>query len=361
MKKIYVNAFTSENFGDDLFVRTLCERYPEHRFFLQCEAGEDRAFLNIPNLTVYNRSAKWGKFRARARKWITKLGLCPFFAYDAQVYIGGSIFIEFQDPVSYNSYFENLYSSKLFPKLPYFILGANFGPHHTEDFVEKHKEYFTSQVNDLCMRDKKSYGLFQDLPNVRYAPDILCTYDVPAGKEKNLILISCIFNDGREEISQFSNDDYERKLTELCEYYISLGKEVCLLSLCNLQKDHLMCQRVKEHFSEKVTVADYQGGIDKVVDLFARAEYVIASRFHAMILGWLAKTPVFPIYYSNKTINVIRDYGFDGTYASILDFPSLSCEEIDQNRLNGYLFGTETLQAEAQKQFLKLDEFMQKS
>ena len=99
MKKIYVNAFTSENFGDDLFVRTLCERYPEHRFFLQCEAGEDRAFLNIPNLTVYNRSAKWGKFRARARKWITKLGLCPFFAYDAQVYIGGSIFIEFKNPM----------------------------------------------------------------------------------------------------------------------------------------------------------------------------------------------------------------------------------------------------------------------
>ena len=134
-----------------------------------------------------------------------------------------------------------------------------------------------------------------------------------------------------------------------------------MLSLCNLQKDHLMCQRVKEHFSEHVTVVDYQGGIDKVVDIFARAEYVIASRFHAMVLGWLAKAPVFPIYYSNKTINVIRDYGFNGSYASILEFSELSCEGIDQNRLNGYLFETAALQTEAQKQFLKLDEFMQES
>lgn len=360
MRKIYVNAFTSENFGDDLFVRTLCERYPEDRFYLQCEKNEDRAFLNIPNLTVYNRSTTLGKWRARLRKWITKLGLFPALAYDAQVYIGGSIFIEFKNPVSYESYFQKLYASKLFSKLPYFILGANFGPHDTEQFVTKHKEYFISQVDDLCMRDQKSYALFRELSNVRYAPDILCTYQMPKKKKDNLILISCIFNDGREEISQFSNDDYEKKLTELCRYYLSLGKEVCLLSLCNFQKDHLMCQRVQQHFDKQVSVVDYGGDLDKVIDLFARAEYVIASRFHAMILGWLAKTPVFPIYYSNKTINVIHDYGFEGDYASILEFPELTCEQIDNNRRNQHLFDIEPLQTEAQKQFLKLDDFMKK-
>ena len=358
MKRIFIKAFTAENLGDDLFVKVLCERYPMHHFYISARALHDRALKAIPNLTVFSRSATKGKWLRRIKKVIGKLGFDIDFAYDAQVYIGGSIFIEFKDPSSYNFYFKTLYNSRKRPQIPYFIIGANFGPYETEEFIEKHKYYFLHQVDDICMRDLNSYHLFSELPNVRYAPDILCTYQLPAAPKKNMILVSCIFYDSREEIRQFDNDAYEKKMIELCEYYIAQNKEICLLSMCSPQQDHVMCQRIKNKFANHVTVVEYRGNIDEVTRLFSAAEYVIASRFHAMVLSWIAKTPVFPIYYSDKTLNVIKDYGFTGEYTDINEFSSLSCEQIDANRLNSYIFNPEKLQTEAQNHFLKLDEFL---
>lgn len=359
MKKIYIKAFTATNLGDDLFVKVLCERYPQHHFFLECTKEHAAAFCNIPNLTLFDRSAKFGKFHQRVRKYCTKLshriGIRMPFAYDAEVYIGGSIFIEFITPAIYNYYFERLYSSKLCKGIPYFILGANFGPYQTKDFLEKHETYFSEQVTDLCFRDKQSYTLFRQLPNVRYAPDILFTLKMPVLPKKELILISCIYDNDREEIGRFDNVSYESKLRELCEYYLSLGKEVCLLSMCDKQGDFQMCENVKNYFPQNVQTINYLGNTEEILRLFAQAEYVIAARFHAVILGWISKTPVFPVYYSNKTLNVIHDYAFQGDYASINDFCNLSCDAIDQNRSSGYIFNSEPLQADAHNHFKHLD------
>ena len=48
---------------------------------------------------------------------------------DAQVYIGGSIFMEYPTWKNIVSWWD--YQSKL---LPFFVLGANFGPYHTEEY-----------------------------------------------------------------------------------------------------------------------------------------------------------------------------------------------------------------------------------
>ena len=292
----------------------------------------------------------------RLQKYSRKIGFDVSFAYDAQVYIGGSIFIEFQNDLQYGGYFKNLYSTRIRPEIPYFILGANFGPYVTESFIEKHRDYFRYQVTDLCLRDQESYKLFQDLENVRYAPDILCTYQLPVCSKKNLVLISCIYNQSREEIQAFDNDTYAKKMAELCSYYLNLGKEVCLLSMCSRQQDFEMCQKIQSCVNGQVSIAEYNGDLKYISELFASAEYVIACRFHAMILGWLANTPVFPVFYSNKTQNVIRDFGFSGAYTSIGDFASLSCEQIDANRKNNLIFDIDAMKQAAEKQFLKLDE-----
>lgn len=358
MKRIFVKAFSVTNLGDDLFVKILCERYPDHRFYISALEEHDRAFQTIPNLTVFNLSSRKGKWIHRFQKWGKKIGLNIEFLYDAQVYIGGSIFIEFHDPITYHGYFKNLYSTKTIQNIPYYILGANFGPYYTENFLEKHKTYITYQVDDLCVRDKFSYELFKELPQVRYAPDILCTLKLPTAEKKNMILISCIFSDAREEINAFDNDLYEKKMVDLCNYYIGQNKEICLLSMCNYQQDQIMCHRICSHFQSNVSVVEYQGNIDEILQLFASAEYIISSRFHAMILGWLAKTPVFPLYYSNKTLNVILDYGFKGSYTNINDFHALSCQEIDNNRQTQYIFDIEPLAADASNQFQVLDRFL---
>ena len=358
-KKIYITAFTATNFGDDLFVKVLCDRYPQHRFYIDCYDSEDTAFESIPNLTILNRGNAKGKWMERLQKYTGKLGFFVDFTYDAQVYIGGSIFIEFQNDLQYNGYFKNLYESKIRPDIPFFILGSNFGPYHRPDFVEKHREFFRYRVKDLCMRDLASYELFKDLENVRYAPDVLCTCTLPKVPKENLILISCIYDQNREESHSFDNDAYAKKMTELCRYYASLGKEVCLLSMCSQQKDTLMCENIRQLLDQEVRIVGYNGNIEEILQLFSAAEYVIASRFHAMILGWLAGAPVYPVAYSNKTTNVIQDFGFSGSFSSVEEFCSCSCEQIDANRLNNVVLPMDTLRTQAQAQFLKLDEFLQ--
>ncbi|MDY0404730.1 hypothetical protein P5G51_004325 [Virgibacillus sp. 179-BFC.A HS] len=34
MKKVLIHAYTHFNFGDDLFIQILCERYPQTSFYL---------------------------------------------------------------------------------------------------------------------------------------------------------------------------------------------------------------------------------------------------------------------------------------------------------------------------------------
>jgi len=357
-KRIYIKAYTNVNVGDDLFVKILCDRYPNTKFYINCSCNKDNAFENIKNLTIMNRTHFKGMIINNFKKLIRKLRIDVNFPYNGQIYIGGSIFIEFTDSEIRNYYFKNLFDSKQSKNLPYYIIGANFGPYNTHEFVEKHKEYFTKQITDICMRDYNSYSLFKDISQVRYAPDIVFTYNMPVFPKKRRILISCIYNDGREEIESFNNKDYANKMIALCKYYLSIGKEICLLSMCNNQKDQIMCYEIKQHFPESVSVIEYNGNLDEIINLFASSEYIIASRFHAMVLGWLSQSPVFPISYSNKTNNVISDLDFKGMYTTIGNFPSLSCEEIDANRLNSYIFRIDSIKYEAEKQFLKLDNFL---
>ena len=359
MKRILMNAYCKTNLGDDLFVKILCARYPEHRFYLSCSRYDDRAFEEIPNLTIMNRTHLKGMLIQNFKRLLGKLGIQTNFPYDAQVFIGGSIFIEEKDEGKEVPYSQALYKQKITPNIPYFIIGANFGPYDSEAFVQLHREYFEKNVDDLCMRDLESYNLFRDIKKVRYAPDVVFNYRLPACKKEDLILISCIFNDGRIDFhDKFDNDAYEKKMVELCRYYLSLGKKICLLAMCNHQQDFVMCRKIQSHFKEGVFVEEYTGDIEKTIKLIASAEYVIASRFHAMILGWLANTPVFPIAYNNKTMNAVTTYHFQGNYTTIEEFSQLSMEEIDRNRTNQYIFDTEPLKMEAQKQFDGLDRFL---
>ena len=52
------------------------------------------------------------------------------------------------------------------------------------------------------------------------------------------------------------------------------------------------------------------------------AELVVASRFHAAVLGFTLETPVLPVVYSKKTINVLKDIGFLNHYINIKEIKS---------------------------------------
>lgn len=56
MKKVVLEAYTHANLGDDLFVKTICERYPKVQFYLQVAPGFDKGFSTIENLHIIKKT-----------------------------------------------------------------------------------------------------------------------------------------------------------------------------------------------------------------------------------------------------------------------------------------------------------------
>lgn len=112
---------------------------------------------------------------------------------------------------------------------PYFVIGSNYGPASSESYLRECRERF-SRCTDVCLRDRRSYELFSDLSQVRYAPDLVFGLPVDrssgsSGKE-DLVVFSLInLNDTditRKAISGY-HDVYIQSMSELCREFIRRG------------------------------------------------------------------------------------------------------------------------------------------
>ncbi len=306
---IYITAYFANNFGDDLFVRYLLRRYPTEKFYLcasnpmilQCFRTENNAVIICRFKSYYlrlkNRLTHYkGPFRDYRN----------FRKADAVVRIGGSVFIESEGWKERYSYGQgnNL-----------FILGANFGPYYTEEY-KKAVESIISNSLDCCFRDKYSYEMFSSLKQTRYAPDILFGY--PEGNTEpvsDCIGVSIIDCSDRKKLSQYTTT-YETGMADICNYYMKNGKRIKLFSFCSSEGDKNAAEHIRSHLNDPAgaDVIEYTGNIDEFMQEFCSCSLIIATRFHAMILGWKLGKRVFPVVYSDKQAHVIRDLNYQGVW-----------------------------------------------
>ena len=103
--QIYLNAYLEKNFGDDLFVKIIVDRYKKHTFY-----AISNSYKTIDNLQIYKNTLKM--------RILNKLGLKEkvyINSKDISVSIGGSMFIEGLSPVE---------RKKIYGNNPYYILGS---------------------------------------------------------------------------------------------------------------------------------------------------------------------------------------------------------------------------------------------
>lgn len=321
VKRVFLYAYEKVNFGDDLFVRTIANRYPNVKFYLWSTRNNFRTFSDVKNIKVVAQNSR--KFDII--KMIHSSLPSKFKSYlenkcDAVVYIGGSIFIEYNSWKQILTWWEweaqnrNLY-----------VLGANFGPYKTEDYRNKLSSIFEN-MQDVCFRDMYSFNLFKDNKNVRYAPDILFNCKMPICSKKRQIFISVIDcekrNSGFDIICQ-KQDLYLELLVRYIELFSSKGYKIVLSSFCEMEGDNIAINKLCVLLSEKkeitnISVISYNGtNTNELLSAIAESKFMIASRFHATILALVSKIPVLPVIYSDKTINVLNDVGFKGNYIDI--------------------------------------------
>lgn len=282
---VFLDAYLFNNLGDDLFVDLLIQRYPDIHFTILSHMYQNPA----GNITIR---------RHKLLRRMIKKSLQNHYANASRavITIGGSMYMEPGDK-----------PACLFqPRVPYYIIGINFGPWHSQGYFQQAQALF-GQSRDVCFRDQASWQLFAHLPQARLAPDLLFAWPFAQVQAKKQVCISLM------DVS-VNQEAYYQLLKDLAEKRHAAGYKIVLASFCQIQKDEAACLKLAGMLDFDVSFAFYTGERKDMLETLQESEVIIATRFHAAVLGLAAGRKVMSIAYSDKTAHVLDDLGFAGQY-----------------------------------------------
>lgn len=338
--KIYLNSYLENNLGDDLFVKILLERYKNHQFY---SITTNKTYNNrFKNLNVFSQPF--------IVKIIKKFGLKKIFANkcDIAITLGGSMYIQQKGD-------EN--RSLSIGKKPHYILGANVGPYSTQKYFEKVYTLF-QEAEDVCLRETYSYELFKDIKQVRKASDIvfsLNSKNIPKLPTSKVVLFSVISCANKSSIE--FQEKYEQLIINMIHLYADLGYKIKLMSFCKLEGDEEAIKRIKSKCKIDINEYFYTGNIDEALLVIKQSQIIVASRFHAVILGLLFNKVVVPITYSDKTINVLNDLDFKGPIMDIKEISKIHLNKLTDEFLS-YRLDITKAKANSVQHFAVLDKLL---
>lgn len=356
-KNVLVLAYYSMNFGDDLFLKVLIDRYPNVNFdLLTANRNYNNIFDKYDNVKIIYtyRDVKIGSMKFNLFFKIHDF-LLKFNKYDAFINIGGSIFMQ---SAAWNfKFLERQYLLSKFKEnnKKTFIIGANFGPYEDKNFYEKY-DTLLGGFDDVCFRDKNSYSLFKELNNVRLAPDVVFNLKAKSYITiKNSVGLSIIDLRNRK-VLQKHHKKYINKIIEIILYYMKNNYTVKLFSFCENEGDLKAIKEVLEKIDKNnlLKVINYNGNIDVFIKEFKECETIIGTRFHSVILSLLFNQNLYPLIYSMKTLNVLRDLNVDNSYTLIEEIENVTPSSVNNSSKINKLQDFETV-FKAEKQFEKLD------
>lgn len=324
-------GFCGHNVGDDAFFDMLFKRYPDTMFYVLLEPSYAEFFLRYPNVRFYDATRPdIIKINAFGEKFNQKnlfekllLKIC-----NGVVHIGGSIY---QQIGNWQLDFVIRQERKLSGK-KFFAVSNNFGPYTDNSFRDMWAGEF-KKWTDICFRDKYSYELFGDIPTVRYAPDLLFSFPVAKKESEKKVSVSVIDTLAPfRSIEKSTAEAYENKIVELIKRFSSDGYAVSLLSFCAFEGDNAAADRIlaalPEEISSNVKNVVYSNNLSEITNEIATSEYVVATRLHAMILGYIAGKKVLPICYGDKMSNVISDLTLSESVITLDKLSSLTADEL---------------------------------
>lgn len=362
MKKILVDAYTNLNFGDDLFLKILFDKYPNVKWILDIK---DKTYKDIyKNYNNVKVKSFLFEFKKKVkRKLKIKEGKNIFNKYDALVFIGGSIFMQNQGWQYRLNSRKILIKSFIEKKAPFFVIGSNFGPYEDKVFLNEYKEIL-SKAEDVCFRDTYSYEKFKEYKNIRVEPDIVFQLKPKnIEKKKKSIGISLIELKDREDLSEY-REIYIKKIKDIIEAGVSRGYNFTLFSFCERQGDlqiiNDVVNLINNKYKKQISIVNYNGNIEEFLVKFESMENIIGTRFHACILSQVFSQGLYPIIYSDKTYNVLKDIGLYKEYTYIRDLDKLDVnyliDVISSNKLKD-----SSIFKKAEKQFEGLDSYFKRN
>ncbi len=362
MKRVFLYAYDKVNLGDDLFIRFIAERYPDTIFYLWSNRINKDNFSDQKNLKIIDSENCFINIVKLIRpSLVHRIKAYYEKKSNAVVYIGGSIFMEYDSWKGFASWLEYEAINR-----PFYVLGANFGPYKTEIFKNQ-MQYIFGLMKDVCFRDRFSESLFSEVATVRYAPDILFAsmnlYN--SYNKKRQVFVSLINSEIKAKDDEKLLNKMEicrDEVMRVCREFLADGYSVVLSSFCEEEGDEVVVEELEKLLnSNQVTVLNYNGRNSAILKkCLAESQYVIGERFHAVVLGLAAGCSVIPVIYSDKTNNILNDLGFSGQIADIrtLSVGNLDYQAIMQKPEEQRLPNMKDIVEESQKHFALLDKIL---
>lgn len=361
MKRVFLDCIYEKNLGDDLLIKTVCDRY-KNTLFIFPSYFHDISKNNISNLKIIKVNEyiyrllrkvcfKFNKMNVIDKQIIKKC--------DYVITVGGSMFVEYnKNSKDYKfTWYENL-------KKPYFIIGVNIGPIYTKEYLLNLKSSAIQNARDVCVRDKKSYEMVKDMKNVRCGSDMIFSYDVSQYKENNhtnKVIISVINCERkRNQMKHVDSQKYEEIILQLISYFQSKDYEIELISFCKEEGDEETINEIINKSDNKdISFYFYDGNIDETIAELNTASIIVGTRFHANILGLLLGKTIIPIIYNDKTKNLLDDIHFKGKYIDMEHLNQFDIKSLTNNDLT-YKCNISRQIKEAQKHFKVLDNILER-
>ena len=117
-------------------------------------------------------------------------------------------------------------------------------------------------------------------------------------------------------------------------------------------------EEIDEKYKVNIEVISYNGDIDGFLNKFESMENILGTRFHACILSQVFNQGLYPIIYSNKTINVLKDIGLNNEYIHINEIENLDPVHVLNKINNNKIKNDNKIFEDSEKQFEVLDRYV---
>lgn len=372
MNKVFVKLFSAINLGDDLFLKILLERYPNVKFILVADSIYKDIFKDYENLFVLSNDSPKSKYRVFANKlkslinrkvWpnryskILKRELNNqyseiFSQTNIFLSLGGSIFMQ---PKKLPTYVDIEFYKLINRNYEHtYYLGCNFGPYNDINYKNEYSAIF-SKASDVCFRDQYSYNLFSEIDSVRCRPDIVFGLDISQhSKEDKTIGFTII-----SPRNGINKSKYIKKYSQLIKYYQNLDYKVSLFSFCKKQGDEKTIEEIIHLLPSQRNIKKvfYNGDIEGFLKSYASVHSMYCGRFHSMVLSMLFEQNIYPVVYSQKMINVLKDIDYQGDIIKIEDFHKLDLKKVFK-QINYNKYNIEKEKTLSLEHFEKLDSIL---
>lgn len=334
--KIYLSSYLNNNLGDDLMIKLICERYPNHDFFVSNTNNLYDVACKCSNLHIIKSitPCKNDVLRRMFNKFISyfnvpKIQIIKEFKskkYDVNLELGGSIFMQ----VTPKSWINKIRDAEyIVNHCDYnMIVNSNFGPFFTTEFHAKHQELFKN-YDIVIFRDLTSYKMFSCLNNVKCYPDIV--FNIPFTHIK-----SCRKRVGISVISLNNKgirDNKDKYITGIVSLIKAIRKKyekyaIVLLSFCENEGDLDACKLIvdKGGFLQHEIEIFNHTDVEDSIRFFSDISAMVCTRFHANILAIALRIPFIPVIYSNKISDMLEDFGYVGYRWNIKEGDNISIE-----------------------------------